>query len=324
MRSKVRQFIVSSKYRSSDDVFNEWLYKIAYSGVPWAVYHYLELAKTSSKLYGPGHKVAMKNIGNDRSKAMILFLKSKNYKGVSDEFVCYCAECLKSDDEYIKLITGSLSVSKLKAGDLSASRMESVEKQGTSKAYCCLFKLYSREVSPRNAGVMMDSLYKSVMIEPDQSPFLVLSLLKSSDNEARKIIVNRCIGYSSGGSAYFKLVAGIMYREGVYIKKDLAESRKLLEASYGSGLSFAALGLFDLLFESDDKTDFDYMLKAIMPLTAEGNGGAMGRLGRAYRDGKGVERDLNEAANWMRKAAEKKVSWAKDELSVIESLMNRN
>jgi lipopolysaccharide cholinephosphotransferase len=40
----------------------------------------------------------------------------------------------------------------------------------------------------------------------------------------------------------------------------------------------------------------------------------MGRLGRAYRDGKGVEKDLNKAIEWMRKASEQGLSWAKWEL----------
>ena len=40
-------------------------------------------------------------------------------------------------------------------------------------------------------------------------------------------------------------------------------------------------------------------------------------IGKAYRDGRGVEKDLNKAAEWMRKAAEKNVGWAKNELYAI-------
>ena len=40
-------------------------------------------------------------------------------------------------------------------------------------------------------------------------------------------------------------------------------------------------------------------------------------VGRQYRDGKGVQQDLDKAAEWMRKAADKNVGWAKNELSKI-------
>ena len=38
------------------------------------------------------------------------------------------------------------------------------------------------------------------------------------------------------------------------------------------------------------------------------------RLGRAYRDGKGVEQDLAKAAEWLRRAAGQNVGWASHEL----------
>jgi TPR repeat protein len=43
----------------------------------------------------------------------------------------------------------------------------------------------------------------------------------------------------------------------------------------------------------------------------------MGRLGRAYREGRGVEQNPEKAAEWMRKAAGKNVGWAQKELLLI-------
>ena len=41
---------------------------------------------------------------------------------------------------------------------------------------------------------------------------------------------------------------------------------------------------------------------------------AIAELGRCYRDGKGVGKDLVKAAEWMRKAADQDLGWAKNEL----------
>ena len=56
------------------------------------------------------------------------------------------------------------------------------------------------------------------------------------------------------------------------------------------------------------------MISVATEFAEKGDGGAMGRLGRAYRDGKGVPQDMNKAAEWMRKAADKNIRWAKNEL----------
>jgi FOG: TPR repeat, SEL1 subfamily len=42
----------------------------------------------------------------------------------------------------------------------------------------------------------------------------------------------------------------------------------------------------------------------------------MGRLGRMYRDGKGIEKNAEEAIKWMQMATEKNVDWMK-ELKVL-------
>ncbi len=75
--------------------------------------------------------------------------------------------------------------------------------------------------------------------------------------------------------------------------------------------------LFDILWGIGTPESMSEMIKVAENFAAQGNPNAMGRLGRAYRDGKGVEQDLDKAAEWMRKAAEKNVGWAKIEYDAI-------
>ena len=42
-----------------------------------------------------------------------------------------------------------------------------------------------------------------------------------------------------------------------------------------------------------------------------------GRLARAFRDGRGVPKDLNLAAEWMRKAADQGLPWAVKEYNML-------
>ena len=40
----------------------------------------------------------------------------------------------------------------------------------------------------------------------------------------------------------------------------------------------------------------------------------MGRVGRAYRDGKGVEKNIEKALYWMKKASEQNPKWEEEYL----------
>ena len=59
------------------------------------------------------------------------------------------------------------------------------------------------------------------------------------------------------------------------------------------------------------------MIELAKPLAAANNRELQGRLGRAYRDGKGVKQDLQKAAEWMKKAADQNLYWAIKELVEI-------
>ena len=59
------------------------------------------------------------------------------------------------------------------------------------------------------------------------------------------------------------------------------------------------------------------MIEYGMPLAESGNAEMQGRIGRAYRDGKGVEKDLAKASEWMKKAADQKLWWVGPEMKQL-------
>ena len=85
----------------------------------------------------------------------------------------------------------------------------------------------------------------------------------------------------------------------------MRESSKVLENSRND--------LFDILWSINTDESLLEMVYTIYPLAKSGNPESMGRLARAYRDGKGVSKSLNNASIWMKKAADSGCEWAKHE-----------
>ena len=84
-----------------------------------------------------------------------------------------------------------------------------------------------------------------------------------------------------------------------------------------AGADWARNEFFDILWKRGSPEDFKEMIEVISPLVEKGEGNALGRLGRAHREGKGVERDLDKAAEWMRKAVEKNIRWSNELLDIL-------
>ncbi|KQM09945.1 hypothetical protein AOA81_06910 [Methanomassiliicoccales archaeon RumEn M2] len=123
------------------------------------------------------------------------------------------------------------------------------------------------------------------------------------------------LAYSDAGIAmgFF----GSMYRDGRGVKRDLDKAAEWMRKAADKNVGWAKNELFDILWRINTPEALEEMISVATANAEAGEGGAMGRLGRAYRDGKGVKRDLDKAAEWMRKAADKNLGWAKNELAAI-------
>ena len=76
---------------------------------------------------------------------------------------------------------------------------------------------------------------------------------------------------------------------------------------------------FDILWKRGLIDDLREAFEVSSAFSSLGDGPATGRLARAYRDGKGVDKDIEKAIEFMRIAGEKGVGWAKNEL--VDMLM---
>ncbi len=108
-----------------------------------------------------------------------------------------------------------------------------------------------------------------------------------------------------------------VYFYGIGVPKNLNRAAKWMRLANKKKVYWAKNELFDILWRIGTPEALEEMIGVANAFAAEGDGGAMGRLGRAYREGRGVEKDLDKAAEWMRKAADKNIPWARNELELI-------
>ena len=108
---------------------------------------------------------------------------------------------------------------------------------------------------------------------------------------------------------------GRAYRDGKGIGRSLNDAAEWMRISADRGIGWAKNELFDILWMIDTPESHAEMVRVAADYADAGDGGAMGRLGHAYRDGKGVGRDHNLAAQWYRKAADLGIRWAERELA---------
>ena len=115
---------------------------------------------------------------------------------------------------------------------------------------------------------------------------------------------------------------GRCYRDGKGVGKDLVKAAEWMRKAADQDLGWAKNELFDILWRINTPESLSEMIEVGKAFADTGDGAAMGRIGRAYRDGRGVAQDLSIAADWMRKARTRKIGWADWELVDILFRMN--
>ena len=108
-----------------------------------------------------------------------------------------------------------------------------------------------------------------------------------------------------------------LYRNGIFVQQDLAAAVEWMRKASDQNLGWAKWELFDILYRINTPESLDEAVSIAVPLAKSGNRELQARLGRAYRDGKGVGQDLAAAVEWMRKASDQNLGWAKWELNEI-------
>lgn len=169
------------------------------------------------------------------------------------------------------------------------------------------------------AGQIMARLHKNGIHTYDMEYVdLIYKRNKASDLSKAVDILNMLI--RGEPEAYGKL--GRAYRDGKGVEKDVSKAIEYLRYAADNKVGWARNELFDILYSSDDENDHREAVEVIR-ITAEKNDRyALPRLGRAYRDGKGVEKDLDKALDCFEKSYRAGVQ--NSGLEIITTLIQRS
>ncbi|MBO4798790.1 MAG: sel1 repeat family protein, partial [Candidatus Methanomethylophilaceae archaeon] len=106
---------------------------------------------------------------------------------------------------------------------------------------------------------------------------------------------------------------GRLYRDGKGTGPDLEKSKEMLRSAADSGIMRAQNELLEILWENSEYEEFVSLSQSY----SDSNPAAKGRLGRAYKTGNGVSRNLSKAEILLRDAYEDGVKWAGSELTEV-------
>ena len=135
--------------------------------------------------------------------------------------------------------------------------------------------------------------------------------------ESFKEMISVATAFAEAGDGNAMGRLGRAYRDGRGVKQDLGKAAEWMRKAADKNIGWAKNELFDILWRINTPESQEEMISVATAFAEAGDGNAMGRLGRAYRDGRGVSQDLEKAAEWMRKAARRNVNLFKDELYEI-------
>lgn len=115
-----------------------------------------------------------------------------------------------------------------------------------------------------------------------------------------------------------------LYKDGTIVPRDLDKSANYMRKVVKRNIRYSN-ELSGILFRIGTEESYKEMVAVSRKFADAGNGAAMRTLGLAYRDGKGVPRDIGMSIMWYKKAVEKKAPFAKEELEKLEdSIKNSN
>ena len=133
----------------------------------------------------------------------------------------------------------------------------------------------------------------------------MLELLSADPELIQDDVVECVIKGSAGGNAESMGCLGRIYRDGKGVEKDLNKALELFEYAASKNPSWY-YEYADLLYVVSTEQSFEKLLS----LSESGNSIAMGRLARAYRDGHGVQKDLEKAELWFFETVKRNPAWA--------------
>ena len=142
--------------------------------------------------------------------------------------------------------------------------------------------------------------------------FEILSMIGTP--ESLKAMIEYGQSESDNGNMELRARLARCYRDGRGVPRNLRKAADLMKETHSTNPQWSKWEYIDILWMMNTPETDKEMFEFAKPFAERGQKDIQGRLGRMYRDGRGVKKDLVVASEWMRRAADQNLIWAKNEL----------
>jgi len=156
-------------------------------------------------------------------------------------------------------------------------------------------------LSRTNACGRFDVMFKLSNNNPAKLSGLIKVLTEALDSTQDDILKAEI--YGRIGRAYRDKKVG----------SDLVAAAEWMRKAADGGIGWANKELFEILWKIDTPESLMEMTSRAYAKAEAGDPDMMGLIGRAFWKGKGIEKDLQSAETWLKKSADAKCQWAKEE-----------
>lgn len=139
----------------------------------------------------------------------------------------------------------------------------------------------------------------------------------NSLSEASELAMN----FAAEGNGIAALQLSRCYAEGKGVTKNVDKAVEWALKAVEKDVKESRPQVLDCLLLKNSQESNKLMFEKATKYAQNGDIGSMGRLGKAYRDGIGTEKDQEKAIYWLRKAADKSPYWTNE---LCETLMKTN
>ncbi len=190
--------------------------------------------------------------------------------------------------------------------------------KGYSNPLWCLGKAYydgkGIAKNPYKAIDLFKELPNSDYITED----ILLAMWRTNDPKYYSEIIDMSSALSEKSNGISLGMLGRMYRDGKGVEKNISIATEYMKKATECGVNWASNELMDLLWNTKTPESYNELFTLASKLDEEGNPKASGYVGRAYKKGKGTEKDLSKSIKYLKKSADGGIKWASREL--IEAL----
>ncbi len=213
--------------------------------------------------------------------------------------------------EYLNLISGNFSSITAEDYDVLSSHVgDGNPRVDVLLAICGLDGRFAEKDVERS----MSALKSAIARDPGVSDMAFKSIWDLDD----KGLFDRFVLLFDSDDQMVNAYMGKMYLTGKWVQKDAVKAREHYEMA--PDVEWAVSDLIGILWNAGTSESIDRMLVIAQPLADRGHKNAIAHIAKAYRYGKGVDRNLPVAADLMRKIYRGNAGWTRDLADILDDI----